>query len=138
MFGVALVLAIAFASAASGGAPASQDFGDAPDGRGQNKFPSLLANDGARAADSSVAVLGSGATIELNSAQVNKDKLDDDVRIHRLQSCRTSELRVTVTMPAFVQPALANAYLNVFFDWDRSGNWLGTENAGGKKNKPRE
>lgn len=110
-------------------AAAGLDYGDAPDGRQTGigllgRFPSLLASDGARAADVSQAWLGEGVDVEEDSRQVDRDRLDDGVLV-RLTPCAESTALVEVTVPAASRGG--TGYLNLFFDWDRSGSWGGQD-----------
>lgn len=133
------VLAVSFAVGllALAGAPSAFavgfDFGDAPDGQptgygaggsAVGRFPSLLASNGARAADVSVK-LGPGVDVEADALVVNRDRFDDGVRSAALAPCRTNTMRVTVVVPA-PAPA-ANAFLNMYFDWNRNGRWGGAD-----------
>lgn len=128
---VAALLAPATAGASSLGAASKYDFGDAPDGRNaggvKGKFPSLLASNGARAADSAYAFLGARATVESDSLQTNRDRRDDGVTITRLASCTISEAVVTVNLPTHGMPARGTGYVNIMFDWNRNGQWKGKD-----------
>jgi len=107
------------------------DYGDAPDGRPtgygpQGEFPALLKSDGARATQTTYALLGKDATRELDSLQVDQDRRDDGVFV-RLVPCQMSEALVLVTLPTAGQPNRGSGFLNLFFDWDRDGRWEGTD-----------
>ena len=123
------VAALASATALPGASSERADYGDAPDGRPtgygpRGEFPSLLKNDGARAANTSFAFLGKDVTRELDSLQVDQDRRDDGVFV-RLVPCQMSEALVLVTLPK--PGAGGTAFLNLFFDWNRDGRWEGAD-----------
>ena len=125
------IAALASATALAGASSERADYGDAPDGRPtgygpRGEFPSLLKNDGARAANTTFAFLGKDVTRELDSLQVDQDRRDDGVFV-RLVPCQMSEALVLVTLPTAGQPARGTGFLNLFFDWNRDGRWEGAD-----------
>ncbi|NQU97354.1 MAG: hypothetical protein HQ548_06895, partial [Chloroflexi bacterium] len=85
------------------------DFGDAPD----PTYPSLLASNGARHADSTQLWLGESADVEAESKQIDADFSDDGIQ-------GTSPLKVKIQRsPSYG----GSAYLNVLVDWNRDGDW---------------
>jgi hypothetical protein len=136
------------------------DFGDAPDpfknppktpaGGTPGKYPSLLANNGARHLDISKEFLGSNVNGELDSKQVNKDEFDDGVTLSA-QPVGGQPLTTTVTVTVTDKDAKESdgsfrydandpkkrLYLNAWADWDGDGDWEGecTEDGGPAKIK---
>jgi hypothetical protein len=95
-------------------------------------FPSLEKNDGARAADSSVAFLGKRVTRERKARIVNRDRFDDGVRL-ALKPCKTSTALITVNKADLDAPPGNSAYLNLLFDWNQNGKWAGKQRRCGAK-----
>ena len=109
------------------------DFGDAPGGGRpagygkRGRFPSLLANEGARASDTSYAFLGKAVTTEPDSRQVDRDNRDDGVFTMGFPRFSRADVSVLVTLPTAGLPDRGTAYLNLFYDWNRNGRWQGID-----------
>ena len=100
------------------------DYGDAPDGA-TGTFPSKEASNGARTLTTDEVWLGQKVNTETDSRQVDQDKFDDGVDL-KLKSCKTSKavFLVQVENPGEMS---GTAYLNLFADWDKSGEWSGSD-----------
>src|SRR3989344_6855549 len=72
-----------------GDSEVNYDFGDAPDGKLGQGFPSLLASNGARTRKTDDVWLGQAVTVEIDSKQVNVDEVDDGVKLNT-NSCSQS------------------------------------------------
>ncbi|MBI4406997.1 MAG: hypothetical protein HY565_00665 [Candidatus Kerfeldbacteria bacterium] len=110
----------------------SYDYGDAPDGASTSygngatgAFPSLEASNGARTLTVDEVWLGQTVTSEKDSKQVDQDKFDDGVDL-KLKACATSKavFLVQVENPGEMS---GTAYLNLFADWDKNGQWAGSD-----------
>ena len=88
------------------------------------KFPSLLGSDGARAIDTDVVWLGELRDKEDNSKQVDVDN-DDGVSAD-FKSCASSPVTFEVHLK---KPGETSGigYLNLFADWNRDGQWSGSD-----------
>jgi hypothetical protein len=129
--GAALLLGFGLAPAA---AAAKADFGDAPDGARAGyssapgvvgHFPSKAATPGPRHSPLGSFFLGAKVSGEANSRQVNKDSFDDGASVS-LAKCGSSTLKVMLNgarLPAATRSAGHTAYVNVWFDWNRDGDW---------------
>ncbi len=101
------------------------DFGDAPDGKQGQQFPSLLSSNGARTKKTDEVWLGQAATVEKDSKQVNIDEADDGVSL-KLTSCKqsTAYFFVRIKNPGQM---VGIAYLNLYADWNKDGRWAGSD-----------
>jgi hypothetical protein len=134
LLGLALGLLLALPASSLAGTFSAGDFGDAPDGAKAGyftspgvvgHFPSKLVTPGPRHGAVGELLLGAGVTSETDSAQVNRDKLDDGVDA-RLSACKTSTLRAVVNasgLSSALRTGSHTAYLNAWFDWNRDGDW---------------
>lgn len=88
------------------------------------KFPSLLGSDGARAVDTDIVWLGAERDKEANSEQVDADS--DDGVVPKFNSCSASKVNFIVHLK---KPGKTEgvAYLNLWADWDKDGDWLGSD-----------
>ncbi|TSC82924.1 MAG: peptidase S8/S53 subtilisin kexin sedolisin [Parcubacteria group bacterium Gr01-1014_19] len=88
------------------------------------KFPSLLGSDGARAIDGDIVWLGESRDKESNSKQVDADS-DDGISTN-FNSCSASNASfiVHVEKPGKTEGV---AYLNLWADWNRDGQWSGSD-----------
>ncbi len=88
------------------------------------KFPSLLGSDGARAIDEDIVWLGESRDKEGNSKQVDADT--DDGISPEFNSCAPSRANfiVHVKKPGKTEGV---AYLNLWADWNRDGQWSGSD-----------
>jgi GEVED domain len=126
------VLALALTLPAS--ASAKADFGDAPDGASAGysepailgAFPSLAANGGPQHKRVGALVLGVDESAEGDSLQVDGDSGDDGAD-PQLKACSAkSELRTVINaggLPKSKAKAGHTFYVNVWFDWNRDGDW---------------
>src|SRR3989344_1472123 len=105
----------------SGAAEITYDFGDAPDGKQGQQFPSLLAENGARVKKTDDVWLGQTVTVEKASKQVNVDEADDGVKLSA-SSCSQSiaYFFVRIANPGKIT---GTAYLNLYADWNKDGRW---------------
>lgn len=101
------------------------DFGDAPDGKVNMYFPSLLKSNGARAKNTDDVWLGQEVTAEKDSKQVNVDEADDGVKLD-VRSCEKSTAYFFVHLTNFENVA-GTAYLNLYADWNSDGKWAGSD-----------
>lgn len=101
------------------------DFGDAPDGKTNFSYPSLLESNGARTQKTDEVWLGQSVNTETDSKQVNKDEVDDGVKLD-LSSCSksTAYFYVRVKNPGATQ---GTAYINLYADWNKDGKWGGSD-----------
>lgn len=108
------------------------DYGDAPDGAATaydsgvtGAFPSELASNGARTSTVDEVWLGQRVNTENDSNQVDADRFDDGVDL-KLKSCAKSRA-VFLVHVANPGEMTGTAYLNLFADWDESGEWSGAD-----------
>lgn len=108
------------------------DYGDAPDGVSTaydngvtGAFPSELASNGARTLTVDEVWLGQRVNTENDSRQVDADRFDDGVDL-KLKSCARSRA-VFLVQVANPGEMTGTAYLNLFADWDQSGEWSGAD-----------
>jgi hypothetical protein len=130
--GAVLLLVLGVVPAAAGAVKA--DFGDAPDSAPAGyasapgvigHFPSKAATPGPRHSPFGSFFLGAGVNGEANSAQVNKDRLDDGASTS-LAKCGSSTLTAVLNgtaLPAATLTSAHVAYVNAWFDWNRDGDW---------------
>ena len=88
------------------------------------KFPSLLGSDGARAIDTDIVWLGELRDKEGNSKQTDAD--NDDGVVAELSPCGSGKVTFMVHLK---KPGKTTgiAYLNFFADWNRDGQWAGSD-----------
>jgi len=98
--------------------PTDLDFGDAPD----PSFPSLLANDGARATPGSfwLGELGFPPTAEVDAKLVDLDELDDGL-IRLLVTPGRALVTFQAVLAESAEPR--TAYFNLLADVNRDGRW---------------
>jgi hypothetical protein len=82
-------------------------------------FPSRHEHDGAHAHDTGAVWLGTRADSESDAKLVDQDTSDDGVSV-ALRSCAASTAYVAITVPS---GGAGTAYVNLLFDWNRSGSW---------------
>lgn len=101
------------------------DFGDAPDGKQGQQFPSLLSSNGVRTQKTDEVWLGQTATTEKDSKQVNLDEADDGVKL-AVNVCKqsTAYFFVRIKNPGQM---VGTAYLNLYADWNKDGKWAGSD-----------
>ena len=129
--GILCATALVVAGAAGAGQLGEGDFGDAPDGQRAGylgstvtgTFPSRHEHDGAHAHDTGAIWLGARADSESDAKLVDQDASDDGVAV-ALRPCATSTAYVAITVPS---GAVGTAYVNLLFDWNRSGSWGGND-----------
>ena len=109
----------------TGASEVNYDFGDAPDGKQGQQFPSLLARNGARTKKTGDVWLGQAVTAEKDSKQVNVDEADDGVKLDAT-SCKqsTAYFFVRIKNPGKIA---GTAYLNLYADWNKDGKWGGSD-----------
>lgn len=113
---------------ATSSAEVNLDFGDAPDGKSNSQFPSLLVSDGARTKKTDDVWLGQTVTGEKDSKQIDLDEADDGVKLN-LNSCKqsTAYFFVHIKNPGKIS---GTAYLNLYADWNSDGKWSGGDACG--------
>lgn len=129
------VLLLCLLTAAAGAGQGGRDYGDAPDNATARysgtaadvvgKFPSL--GDSGGPAHAAVGPLRLGETVdrELDSRQVDRETTDDGFLAY-LSPCRRGWVAFFVDAQGLPRQLRAKghvAYLNAWFDWDRSGRW---------------
>ncbi len=108
-----------------GAVGADFDFGDAPDGKQGQEFPSLLSSNGARVKKTDDVWLGQTVTYEKDSKQVDSDEADDGVKINA-NSCKQSTAYFFVRIRNLGKIS-GTAYLNLYADWNKDGRWSGSD-----------
>ncbi len=113
----------------------SFDYGDAPDGARAypeviGKFPSKRLSNGARVKFVNEVWLGERADKETESRQVDLDKADDGVALSNMKACAkaSTQFFVHIRNPKNTKNlGQGKAYLNLFMDWNKSGEWSGND-----------
>lgn len=85
-------------------------------------FPTLLGSNGARAKNTDTVWLGELSDKEADSKQVDLD--NDDGVVTDLHPCATSKATFLIHV-AKPGKTSGTAYLNLWFDWNRDGQWSG-------------
>lgn len=110
------------------------DFGDAPDKALAYKidkieiagqFPSLEKSNGARVKRTDEVWLGEKVDKEKDSVQVDQDAFDDGFGAD-LNSCAES-MAYFIVQVANPGKMSGTAYLNLFYDWNKDGQWSGKD-----------
>jgi hypothetical protein len=117
-------------------ATGDKDYGDAPDGgptyytsgAATGSFPSLEASDGARTNKTDNVWLGRRVDQESDSRQVDEDLYDDGVGLN-LNRCAKSKAYVFVHVENPGEMS-GTGYINLFFDWNKDGEWSGEDSCG--------
>lgn len=141
LLGAGLVMGGCGSSGGSGNktyAPLTGDYGDAPDGEAtgypspfeqQGDFPSLLASNGARTADTTDVKLGPDVTDENDSIQ-SGDLDDGIVSLYTTLTQLPPPTTMTVNVTADAAAQGGQYYLNALIDLDMDGSWGGKASGG--------